>query len=139
MGAADSKQLRMAAQAIEEGIRKDDSGATYKVDLQGLQLTERDARTLAELIRHRKLHRLQTVRLGDCALTARALEHVTRSLCASAPYAQLVKVELVSSRDLPVCLCVCVCVGGGGGSEGVYGNHVCTRVFGFLQNPNRKP
>ena len=53
---ADSKQLRMAAQ-IEEGIRKDDSGATYKVDLWVCSWL-RDARTLAELIRRRKLHRL---------------------------------------------------------------------------------
>ena len=94
MGTGDSKQLQLI-QAMEEGIRVDESGAACRLDLQGLQLSERDTRKLAERLRRRKLRHLKTIRLGDCSLTSMALEHVTKSLCASAPHPLLVRVELV--------------------------------------------
>lgn len=95
MGGTDSKQLRQAVEALEGGLGGGETGLAHRVDLQGLPLAERDARRLAEVLRRRKLQQLKLVRLGNCALTPRALEYITRSLCAAAPFPHLTRVELV--------------------------------------------
>lgn len=95
MGGTDSKQLRQAIEALEGGLGGRETGLAHRLDLQGLPLAERDARRLADVLRRHKLQQLKLLRLGNCALSPRALEYITKSLRAAAPFPHLTRVELV--------------------------------------------